>query len=267
MFNYVKVNFPNTTLQPEVLYSATLKQNRFQHEMVHLNFRDWGVEYSVISAGSPIHIKFYGTTSSRDFYGYVHHVTPNKTPGKNFVEIVALSASMVMKQPAQKIWTNITADQVIKKIAAKHNFLSKTVPHPRVYPQIAQTGHTDWEFMVRLAKQSGYSLRTENTELYFQPILEEYTNYRSEARKFVQRSVESIDGSTLYSFNPTIGGFQFTYSVYVVPSLPFALRFGVDGISLFFILLTNIFMYLCILSLNSTTIKLKEVLLHLLFLQ
>ena len=70
-----------------------------------------------------------------------------------------------------------------------------------------------------------------------------------------------------YAFNPTIGGFQFTYSVYVIPSLPFALRFGVDGISLFFILLTNIFMYLCILSLTPNTIKLKEVLLHLLFLQ
>jgi NADH-quinone oxidoreductase subunit M len=70
-----------------------------------------------------------------------------------------------------------------------------------------------------------------------------------------------------YAFNPTIGGFQFTYSVYIVPSLPFALRFGVDGISLFFILLTNIFMYLCILSLNVSTVKLKEVLLHLLFLQ
>ena len=63
-----------------------------------------------------------------------------------------------------------------------------------------------------------------------------------------------------YGFNSTVGGFQFTYSFYVVPSLPFALRFGVDGISLFFILLTNIFMYLCILSLNTHTVRLKEVL-------
>jgi NADH:ubiquinone oxidoreductase subunit 4 (subunit M) len=46
-----------------------------------------------------------------------------------------------------------------------------------------------------------------------------------------------------------------------------ALKFGVDGISLFFVLLTNIFIYLCILSLNKNTLKIKEVLLHLLFLQ
>ena len=70
-----------------------------------------------------------------------------------------------------------------------------------------------------------------------------------------------------YKFDSTVGGFQFTYNFQLIPSLPFALRFGVDGISIFFILLTNIFMYLCILSLNSKTFELKNVLLHLLFLQ
>lgn len=70
-----------------------------------------------------------------------------------------------------------------------------------------------------------------------------------------------------YKFNAVIGGFQFTYSFQLIPSLPFSLRFGVDGISIFFVLLTNIFIYLSILSLNLNTVKLKEVLLHLLFLQ
>jgi NADH:ubiquinone oxidoreductase subunit 4 (subunit M) len=46
-----------------------------------------------------------------------------------------------------------------------------------------------------------------------------------------------------------------------------AIKFGVDGISLFFVVLTNIFIYLCILTLNKDTLRLKEVLLHLLFLQ
>jgi NADH-quinone oxidoreductase subunit M len=62
-------------------------------------------------------------------------------------------------------------------------------------------------------------------------------------------------------------GFQYTSTWQMIPSLPFALRFGVDGISIFFILLTNIFIYLSILSLNVNHEKLKDVLLHLLFLQ
>ena len=63
------------------------------------------------------------------------------------------------------------------------------------------------------------------------------------------------------------GGFQSTYSFYLVPSFSFSLRLGVDGISIFFLLLTNLFIYLCILSLNTTTLKLSEALIHLFFLQ
>lgn len=70
-----------------------------------------------------------------------------------------------------------------------------------------------------------------------------------------------------YSFEEVKGGFQFTYTLFIVPSLPFGLKLGVDGISIFFVLLTNLFIYLCILSLNVHTFKLQEVLLHLLFLQ
>lgn len=70
-----------------------------------------------------------------------------------------------------------------------------------------------------------------------------------------------------YSFEEVKGGFQFTYTLFIVPSLPFGLKLGVDGISIFFVLLTNLFIYLCILSLNVNTFKLQEVLLHLLFLQ
>lgn len=53
--------------------------------------------------------------------------------------------------------------------------------------------------------QSGYSLRTENTELYFQPVMEDFTNYRESAPKFVMRQMSDPDGSTIYSFNPIIG--------------------------------------------------------------
>jgi NADH-quinone oxidoreductase subunit M len=70
-----------------------------------------------------------------------------------------------------------------------------------------------------------------------------------------------------YSFEEVKGGFQFSYNLIVIPSLSIGLRLGVDGISIFFILLTNLFIYLCILSLNVTTPRLSEALLHLFFLQ
>lgn len=70
-----------------------------------------------------------------------------------------------------------------------------------------------------------------------------------------------------YLFNQTLSTFQLTYTFQIVPTISFCLRFGVDGISLFFIILTNLFIFLSVLSLNVNTLRLKEVLLYLLFLQ
>lgn len=70
-----------------------------------------------------------------------------------------------------------------------------------------------------------------------------------------------------YSLSAHKGGFQETYKFALVPSISFSLRLGVDGISLFFILLTNLFIFLCILSLNEHTPRLNEALNFLFFLQ
>lgn len=70
-----------------------------------------------------------------------------------------------------------------------------------------------------------------------------------------------------FAFDQNFGEFQYTYFLSFIPTLSYGLRIGVDGISLFFVVLTNLFIYLCILSLNVNTYKLKEVLLHLFFLQ
>jgi phage protein D len=205
MFNYITVNFPQTTIQPKVIYSANIFQKRYAHELASLYFKDWGVQYDVVKAGSPVHLTIHGSNELRDFYGYVHHINLDRTPGKNFTELVVIGASFSMKQQAQKVYKNTTADQVVKEIAAKHNFVCYAVPHPRVHPQLAQAGQSDWELMVRLAQQSGYTLRVKNTELYFQPIMEDYTNYRAEAPKFIMRPASDPNGSTIYSFKPMIG--------------------------------------------------------------
>jgi phage protein D len=205
MFDYISVSFPQTDLQPVTVYSAYIYQERYKHEIAVLTFKDWGVLYESIEPGSPVQITTKSTGLSREFFGYIHHVTPNRTPGKDYVEVTVIGASYSMKKPSQTIYRDVTADVVVKKIAKSHGFVCYAVPHPRVYEQIAQAGHTDWEFMIRLAKQSGYSLRAENTELYFQPLLEDYSKYRGEAPILTMGDVGSIDGTSMYSFTPLIG--------------------------------------------------------------
>jgi len=70
-----------------------------------------------------------------------------------------------------------------------------------------------------------------------------------------------------YSFDQIQGGFQGVFILDLFPSFFNSIRMGVDGISLFFVLLTNIFIYFCILSINPYTFKVQTVLIHLFFLQ
>lgn len=65
----------------------------------------------------------------------------------------------------------------------------------------------------------------------------------------------------------TSRGFQETLTLPILPSISVVLRFGVDGISLPFILLTTLFQYLCILSLSPSTPRLLDALLSLFVLQ
>ena len=60
-------------------------------------------------------------------------------------------------------------------------------------------------------------------------------------------------------FNKSMGSFQFVSKLLWIPFLNFNLTLGVDGISLFFILLTTLLIFLCVLvSWNSVKINLKE---------
>ena len=206
MYKYLTVNFPETSLGPVSLHEATFYQNRYEHEVVVMRFREWGVPYDAVTAGSLLHINMTGSFTTRDFYGYIHHIKGIRSPGKNFIEVVGISASFSMKQASQTVYKNMTADAIVKKIGKAHGFSVYATASNRVYPQVAQAGHTDWELMVQLAKQNGYSLRTENTELYFQPMLYDYTNLRSQAPKFTLMPEDSSTRlSTIYSFEPLIG--------------------------------------------------------------
>lgn len=210
MFKYVSVEFPTVdpASVPSRIINFEMSQGRYNHEVGVIKFRDWGIDYTTLSSGTPVQISLFdGVTPNpiRNFYGYVHHAKPIKNPAQNYLEVTFISASWVMKNEVQTTYVGMSADAIVASIAAKYKFASYTVPHPRIYPQVNQAGISDWGLMVKLAKQCGYSLRTENTELYFEPVLNEYSKYRSEAPIYTMRESDNRDGWTLYSFEPMVG--------------------------------------------------------------
>lgn len=166
--------------------------------------KNWGMEYSRVQNGTPISVTMKSPNGSREFQGYVHSVTPDMSPGKNFIQITALGASYVMKQASQKVWSHVTADQVVAEIAKKYGFAYHAMPHPRVYEILSQPGQTDWAFLVRLAQQSGYTLRAENTALYFDEMSNDYKANIASARYAILRDANHPQGMSMFKFTPEI---------------------------------------------------------------
>ena len=71
----------------------------------------------------------------------------------------------------------------------------------------------------------------------------------------------------LRSVTPAFTDFYFYHNLFVVPSFNFEFALGIDSISLLFLLLTNLFIYLCILSLPTYQERFNEIMLYLIFLQ
>ena len=205
MLKFISVEFTGIDSAPFRLSNFRLKQSRYEHDLVFLTFNEWDASFDAIKPGIPVSIKIKDYENSKDFYGYVHHIEPKKTPGSDNVTVAVIGASFVFKQANQAIYKNTTASDVVKKLAVSHNFSYAITPHPRVFPQVAQSGQSDWQLMVKLAKQCGYSLRADNTELYFQPLTENFTKYKYEAQKFYMNDSNNPKGSTIYSFMPIVG--------------------------------------------------------------
>lgn len=205
MFDYVKISFPSAGVQPTIVHEFNFYQERGKHEFATLKLRDWDFPYESIKPGTPATFTLKSVDGSRDFNGYIHHITPNITPGSNWIEVHLIGASYHLKQASQQIYKNVTATDVVKTIAKRVGFAFNVVNHPRIYKQIAQAGLTDLEMLHKLAKQCGYSLRLQNAEIHFQPVTKVYDELKASARIFTRREQSSPDGSTLYSFTPHIG--------------------------------------------------------------
>ena len=205
MFKYVTIEFPLAQKPPQRLQSFTLTQERYAHEIAVVKFRDWNIQYSNIRAGEPVKCILRGKDSSREFVGYIHDIKPQISPGKRFVEMTLIGASYKLKQQRQRVFENVTASEVVSSIAREYGLTSYVENHPRIYEQITQAGHTELQFMTRLARQCGYSLRIENTSLYFQSLTADFTKYRNSAKRFFMNESNDPAGSTLYSFELTLG--------------------------------------------------------------
>lgn len=204
MLDFIELSFPNAQLPALRVQDLSLHHERGKHEFATISLKNWNLSYDSLRPGTPAKFNLKGDDSSREFTGYIHHVTPHVSPGNNWVEVHLIGASYHLKQASQQIYKNVTASDVVKKIAKRAGFAFNVAEHPRVFKQIAQAGLTDLEMLQQMAKKCGYSLRIQNAEIHFQPVTKLHDEMKAIAKVFTLRDA-NVGGTTIYSFVPHIG--------------------------------------------------------------
>ena len=163
------VNFPKAPEMELTLIGAEFYQDIEQHDRLVLHFKGKPfVKGTELKYGDPVVFIFEAEKVKRTFTGTIHIVDPKNSMKTNNTDVVCVGASAKLKNPDAKVYANVTADQVISKIAKKHGMKAITQRHPRKRDSIVQTGDvTDWQMCRRLAKQTGFALLAENTTITF----------------------------------------------------------------------------------------------------
>lgn len=202
-------NFPNTPYFPLPLVSARLVQKPNAHDVLFLTFAGKINDSTIrLVSGDPVVFSYSVGSLSNNWVGYVSSIRPI-TSGDNLTEVFCISPSYLMKNTSQKIFKNVTADAVVKKICSKYGFKAVTQRHPRVFPSIAQAGQSDWQMLRMLAKKTGFMLKVEGTTIYFMSkdkisssSKKSAQYFYAETRENASRPISNI--GTLIKFNPFI---------------------------------------------------------------
>lgn len=162
------VSFPKAPDMNLTLMGAELYQDIEEHDRLVLHFKGHPtIKKQSLISGDPVEFIFKSDKLKTTWHGYIHHIEqPNTWQGGN-TDIVCVSASWVLKDTDQKIYKNVTADQVVSKIAKSMGMSAVTQRHPRLRKSVAQAGQSFWQVLRSLAKQTGFALLVENTTITF----------------------------------------------------------------------------------------------------
>lgn len=141
--------------------SCNIYQSVGQHEQVEIKMTP--VQGMTLMDGAYKTLSFaWDVNSAGRFFGYVtdYSVGSRQSTTGTVVSVTAMGVSSVMKTGRPRFFTNSTVGDVIARIAseAQLGFVDEFGKAHYVWPQLAQTDESDWEFINDLANREGSQL-------------------------------------------------------------------------------------------------------------
>lgn len=202
------VYFPKTPNFELLLIGAEFIQEVDKHDVLILSFKGKPFEpETALASMDPVVFTYTAGSGSARFEGYIYDIDPSSTSQTQTTTIWCGGASILLKDGDQKIYKKVSADQVIAKLCKKHGLKAITQKHPRIRESIVQPGQTDWQLARRLAQQSGFALKTDNSNIIFMSKNKIFEDKKSGAPYFYYQSgISKVQRSTgtCLAFNPSI---------------------------------------------------------------
>ena len=171
----IEVTIGGATVDYNTMYRVELILEENQHDMLVIEVS--GIPPRAITDyyGKPVQLTIStGPRLSQRFNGYVEDVRPvsltagglmNKSPFQA-ARIVCMGASYNLRGSTSRTWVGYKLSTIAKELAQKHR-LSLDVPSDDyVNETLAQTNESDWQFLVRYAKQLGYRVNVHGTHMH-----------------------------------------------------------------------------------------------------
>jgi len=160
---------PSLTAQPT---SIDLFQKQYSHDVLILEFlSESTLWFETLKTGVPVQFSWRQDTLSKDWIGYVSSISKVNSPQRtNVMRVMCVGSTFPMKQRATRVFTDSTVPDAVSKIAQEFGFKVITDPHPQIFPQLAMTGNSYWEWISEQAKKIGYGIIVDGMTFVFRPI-------------------------------------------------------------------------------------------------
>lgn len=196
-----EVVFPANRVKEPVVLELKITQEEYRHDLA---------VYETIGTasrpqyrtGAPVIISWRKERDSASFVGSVHH-TESTDQG---IRVWCKGASSRFDNGLQATYERRTVSNVVAQLARDLNFDVDITPHGQVFDSLTATGGRTWEFMVKYAKEIGYSLYAKNTRLLLHPRIQTVERMMGQAP--VLWRGDALDRGTLHEFNPIEGAAQ-----------------------------------------------------------
>jgi len=203
-----EVEFPTMPSAPNKPTMLVLYQKPLTHDILVLTFPStYSSIFESLSTGIPVRVKWSRLGEEREWLGYVSQVTKTVAyQQEKLMDIICVGASFVLKERANRVFSEMTIPEAIEKIAKEHGFGFIGDMHEQVFPQLTMAGHSYWEWIVEQAKKIGYTVYLDKTTLHVRKLDSMIDqSMTSVPSLFFNAPVENSD---LHVFNRTLNYFK-----------------------------------------------------------